>query len=673
MEKLMYTYALIKALCDYGEDYLDCFWPFTLMVFPDGSFVDSEYIRRALDKEFSLKVPIHPLSMILGRAKKKGYIEQSEKKYRLLEEGARYLGKLKTISETKRQMNSFVEDLQQYLKKYEISLSQEELHNMLLGFCRKHSMPLLHFINPAVAHNQLDIPKVEGYESLLIDYMREVERQKPEHFETLKNIVLGSVISTILYARNPSDIAQMAAKKFKRCQVFLDANYTFSVLNMHPPELVLASRELFSLLKKHNFEINIFSFTIDEMCKVLGSYSSEAHRYPSGFGIGSLFATIKEKGWSRVDVVQFVANIDRTLEGEGIRIVQVPEINLMSYEPEDRKIRLSIEEYKREQERFYQNHDLAAIERIAKIRGRKVRNIEDAKALFLTSDGPLSRFNNIGQGHEKGQTIPEVILDRLITTILWLKDPDIEVALNSIVAVYSNSLFINRKVWDKFFTVMLSLKQEKKIKDQDIEALFFRNYIMDVLKDIGENQTDMITEEYVLRELMETAKSRDRELKENIEGMKKELGEKTKELESAKGFLSSLNEAGEALRKSIDSQPRIEDFVHEIEIGLREKAEKEAKQEARIRSILATALVMGAAYGLYYAFNLLNMPDFAPILIALVSGPAGGLFLIWTKFRKWEEKRLSKLKKNEKLKEARLDEGGVQAIIKKISPINEQE
>jgi len=34
MERLIYTYALIRSLCDQGEDYIDSFWPFVIKVLP---------------------------------------------------------------------------------------------------------------------------------------------------------------------------------------------------------------------------------------------------------------------------------------------------------------------------------------------------------------------------------------------------------------------------------------------------------------------------------------------------------------------------------------------------------------------------------------------------------------------------------------------------------------
>jgi hypothetical protein len=40
MNKLIYTYALIRALYDQGDDYLDSFWPFAVQALDTSKFID---------------------------------------------------------------------------------------------------------------------------------------------------------------------------------------------------------------------------------------------------------------------------------------------------------------------------------------------------------------------------------------------------------------------------------------------------------------------------------------------------------------------------------------------------------------------------------------------------------------------------------------------------------
>lgn len=44
----IYTYALIKALYDEGQDYLDSFWPFVVEAIPSNKSVTPRFIQKKL-------------------------------------------------------------------------------------------------------------------------------------------------------------------------------------------------------------------------------------------------------------------------------------------------------------------------------------------------------------------------------------------------------------------------------------------------------------------------------------------------------------------------------------------------------------------------------------------------------------------------------------------------
>jgi hypothetical protein len=169
-----------------------------------------------------------------------------------------------------------------------------------------------------------------------------------------------------------------------------------------------------------------------------------------------------------------------------------------------------------------QNHDLAAIEEIKEIRGHPVRKIEDSKALFLTSDSILSRLNLIDMSHKENGTVNEVILDRLMSCILWLKDPHAKPPIKSIIAAYSRDLFIKRRIWDRFYELLRQLKQEGSVDDENISTLFYHNYIESVLREFDESEVDKNTPEFVLGEIEKSARLKEEEQLRSIEEKEKE-------------------------------------------------------------------------------------------------------------------------------------------------------
>lgn len=641
MDKLIYTYALIKSLYDQGEDYVDSFWPFAVKAFPAHRFVDYGFIQRNLKEIFDLEVPLHVLGNILNRAKERDYIEQKkkEKVFKLTSSGINYLDKLETDKEVDRRMNALLEDMIQFFSKQNVSLTLEQIKILLLSFIRINIDPLIEFINPSASPIEHILPKFEGYENLLIEYIRDVDQHKPENYKTLQDMILGSIISAILYAKEPSEMTEIKKRKFKHCQVFFDTNFIFSLLDLHPPEFSRPAKELFDLLKKYGFDLKVFSFTVNEICKVVNAYLTQAHRYPATIGVDTLYSSLNEQGWTKTRAREFVANIESILQENGIEIEWEEDIDLNIYCPKNEGLRNLIRECKPLQSNYHQNHDLAAIEKIEELRGKPIRKIEDSKVFFLTSDIRLSRLNFTKMGHKENGTVCEAILDRLLTNILWLKDPCIEPPLKSIIAAYSRDLFIKSRIWDKFYEALQQLWQERKVDDENISTLFYHGYIEDVLKDIDEQEADKITPGFALEEIEKAAKFKEKSLEKQI---------KEKEQE----FLRQLKEA--VSKKELEKEEEWFERIKVIKSNLRESAEKKASKESKIYASLLTLLALGITYGIYLGFKKLGIANLFALIIPLLFGGSGILGL-WTKLRSNLKSRLTESKYMQKLKEAKLD------------------
>ena len=108
------------------------------------------------------------------------------------------------------------------------------LADLLYRFISENLQPLVECINPD-AEVELNIKESSQKNNLLVRYIKNAEKQKPDEFRTIQDIVFGSIISVILYTQQPSDLNRLM-NRFKHCQAFLDANYIFSVLGLHADE-----------------------------------------------------------------------------------------------------------------------------------------------------------------------------------------------------------------------------------------------------------------------------------------------------------------------------------------------------------------------------------------------------------------------------------------------------
>lgn len=637
MSKHIYTYALIKTLHDEGKDYIDSFWPFAVKVFPtDKTFLGLNAVQSRIKENFTLEIPFHSLRTILKRAKKKNHIEQKNGGYRLTQNGLKYLDAFETDKDVDRRLNSLINDIKQFLSEHGISSSIDQIHDNFFNFLHKHINPIIECFSPVGVSNHPVIPKATIFEKLLIEFVATADKEKPEHYKTLQDIVFGSIISTIFSSENPFEID----RKFKHCQVFLDSNYIFSVLDLDSPEFNNPAKELFQLLKKYRFKVKVFSFTVDEICRVINGYLREGHRYPTTMKVDSIYSIFKRKNWTKSVAREFITNIAETLSNSGIAIEWVKNIDVKNYSPTDDKLRSIITRCKPWQLSLSQNHDLAALERIKELREKPIRKLEACKAFFLTSDKALNRCNFVEMGHNENGTVCEVILDSLLTNILWLKNPNLKVSLKSIIGAYSRDLFIKRRIWERFYETLRELKQKDKVKDGAITTLFYNNYIEDVLIGFDETEATKITQEFVLEEIEKASKL-------TVEDIERKQKEKEEE------FLRHLDQ--EVSKKEQEKDEEWFRKLQEIKEKIKGRAEKLSNRRSNVYASIFSLLLVVIIYDIYLILNNYLESGFLPILFYVLLG-GGGISEIWIRLRSNLKNRLLNSIYIQKLKEIGLHE-----------------
>jgi len=70
------------------------------------------------------------------------------------------------------------------------------------------------------------------------------------------------------------------------------------------------ARELLDLLKNHGINLKVFSFTVDEICRVIGGYVERAYRYPIIIPVESIYSTLKRRNWTAVDAMKVIEVVE---------------------------------------------------------------------------------------------------------------------------------------------------------------------------------------------------------------------------------------------------------------------------------------------------------------------------------------------------------------------------
>lgn len=560
MSSQLYTYSMVKTLYDQGKDYVDSFWPFVLRVLPsDKSYLSFDAIQNNIKDKYGLDIPQHSLGTIITRAKRRGFMNQKEKRCTLTDNGFKYLSTLEPERDVDRRINEFIEDARNFLNEnLHIPFSLDNTKDLIQAFIKEHIEFFEQFVNPESATGQLGIRDkiLRDYETMLLNYFTEVERSKPSIFKTLRDIVCGSIISAVIHSKSFSE----SAKRFEHTSVYFDTNFVFSILDLDFPECNRPAQELIKLMQSENaFKFRVFDFTVDEIVRVLKNYPNEQYRYLPNIKVGSIFSSLKTKGWTAADVREFIVKIEEKLWRLGIGI-EPTKVDIEKYNPTNAEYRSILSKYKPWQGVWGQNHDLAAIEKIMELRRQPMRRIENAKAFFLTSDMRLTKYDFLERGHKHSATICEVIPDRLLTNILWLKSPTLikELPIGSIIAMHSRHLFIDKEVWRRFYETVEDLRKKGNINEKDISILLYDQHIQEVLRTYDSENADKVDAGWVLERIEDVKKRLDKAKEQEMETQKTIFEQKLSQAEKEKEdrLFRALSKRKEALKTDSEKESK---------------------------------------------------------------------------------------------------------------------
>jgi len=352
------------------------------------------------------------------------------------------------------------------------------------------------------------------YEKILCNYVKDISREENDYYKIFLKIFLGAVACLSFRYANFSEYN----KDLKGCKIYLDTNIVFSLLSLQYPEFNGPIKELFDLIKKSGMTIRVFDFTVEEIRNYLVSCSRMSDIYPKALKINSVCGYIKKEQQMSSEQIKYLAgNIDKRLEELNLKIERTG-IILKFYKPNNEIIPI-LRKYKAFQPTHAQRHDLAAIDQIKKIRkNRGFGKLEESVALFLTSDGKLSRYN-FELDHKNQGTIPETIVDRLLTGILWLKNPRYIIKLTSLISACSRDVFISEMAWTKFVQIAAEVKNELN-SENDLKTLWYHEYIEEVLSSIDDDEVeDKINKDFILDSINKSKEFFEKQFKEELDMM----------------------------------------------------------------------------------------------------------------------------------------------------------
>lgn len=543
-------YAFCTSLRSQGLDLFDIYSALILQsgAIPKDNFATVSEIQEYLHNNliYRAKVNIPALQAFIARAEKKGYVTRLSGppvSYKLTPSAIEHINMINDVIAAKEMgIKRLCENASTFCRNKDYAISKERVRNVLISFIRKNInglSQLVHTNNHRFIDNILDSSPVQ--EKLLLEYVNFVKDKGDPDFLTFKEMLYGSILSVVFGAES-SDISIIENKHISPCLIYLDTNFSFSVFDMHPDEESKSARQLFGMLQKNNFDIRVIDVTIDEIRRVISGYlpyysyreemrlkGTTSEDYPFlGTSLGLYRHLYEAHHYTPQMALEFAKNVKENFQKYKMQI------DIISPKVKDEYLKLGevndslIRQRKPRQSPKSRGHDIIAIEYIKSKRHQKAWKIEEAGAFFLTSDKILSELNYTEMGHKNDNSLCEVIHDRFLAGILWLKDPSLDFPLETLMAANSRELHINKYVWEEFCHIIASLLDKGMITEDDLINLFLNNYYLeDFLSKVKEEKISEKINEKMMIELVgkvDNIRNKENQIREEkVKELRKEI------------------------------------------------------------------------------------------------------------------------------------------------------
>lgn len=380
-------------------------------------------------KMFALEIPIPVLSKILKKIENQENINGKEnfklyndnsyqlKDYHFFEYEQLFQDKSREISDLDTLFTQFCE-INDYKSEYS-----------LVAYIDKRKMSLLKHLNSDLDKNGV---KNGVIEAKFIDYFKNI----PHVFDLIKNIYLGSLISTYL---------EFEITEYQEdTELLLDTNFIISLLDLNTPESTKTCEKVIELGIKRGFKISIMDDTIKEIQQLLYKKAENINNSTLIKYVNpeDILNACERRRLNRADLERIADNVQENLNKRGFYIIYVQD-SLKN------RAKHSAEYESLKEIRFNKIsalHDATAILYVRDKRAKKIKKFEDAKCWFVNNsmnndEGNDSIYND--------DFLRETIRADELLSILWLSNPEIkkdlnenefaEIGLNSMVSISLNS------------------------------------------------------------------------------------------------------------------------------------------------------------------------------------------------------------------------------------------
>ena len=418
---ILTSLAILKVNWDYqSKDYVDNFIPFVVEVAHNSSdeFVSLPDIQSSIKNEFGLNLPQTTLNMIIRRAANKGFFRLHDGVF-IKERDAFNSNR---FNDLKDKITSIHERVLDNLREYAKSVHNkvwniDEAEEALIKFLGDSSLSLLH----GLTENSSGENVHNGQQFIVGSFVDHVREKNSHLLDDLATLARGNLLANAMYLPEPRHVQ----KKFNRTTIYFDTSFLMFATGFAGPHRAAPCLELIDLLAESSADLKCFTDTRTEMQGILDVCADRLKNNQQKDPYGPTIEYFIESGKSASDLELMITRLPEKLQSLGIRVVNRPSFEKFEFQVDESAFDNHLDQVIGFKKAKTRRHDVDCISAIARIRaGRESRQVEECKAIFVTTNTSLARATRkFFQAESAPGTVALAIGNYALANLLWLKNP----------------------------------------------------------------------------------------------------------------------------------------------------------------------------------------------------------------------------------------------------------
>ncbi|MBO2668108.1 hypothetical protein [Shewanella algae] len=523
--------ALLESLkTNEISDEIDLFLPFIAVTLSDLDKLEitPEILQNELGNSFGFKPPISAIKVFITRAKKRKLLHR---------ENNTFIPNIEIVNQWKNGYHEKKEDISVSLEllrrdfiefsknKFNKELSPKDCDILIEQFIYKN----IASVSDATAFEKNELKeKLKNTDHVTASFISYIHKNKTSSLDHFSRIVKGMLLANYLCFADKIG----TKKNYNSLTVYLDTPIIVGLLGFSGLLKKKSLNEFIVLLKNVNINLCVFDKTLDEAEQLLAAWKDDlARKNYKRFNTKTL-ELLRHLGYDSARLDTEIKLLKSSLENMEIvvkygfkpkRQFQCDEIAL------EKAISTNFKESKNLE------HDTVCISRIYNMReGKLVSDLDKSFSVFVTPNtGLVTTANKFFEEEIPKKTIPLIVSEQWMTTMFWLKKPELfgNLPMEQIISSAYGLLYTDDKFWKSFITKLELLEKRKQITEEDLIQVRWDSDLLRMVHDVSVEVGENFTDEDVF-EIVEAIKKKHIEQKESeISKLQEDINSKDYKLE----------------------------------------------------------------------------------------------------------------------------------------------